>query len=76
MDGPGFDDHFQRLIYEQAHAAQAAAGQMNEMCEILGGFRANLIGHGFSVEGAERIARELFISISDAAAAAGDDEDG
>ena len=65
---PGFDDHFQRMIHQQACAALRTSSELGEMCQILGGFRANLIGCGFSVDGAERIARELFISVADAAA--------
>jgi hypothetical protein len=56
------------LIHQQACAALRTTTELGEMCQILGGFRANLIGCGFSVEGAEMIARELFISVSDAAA--------
>lgn len=71
---PNFDDHFQKLIHEQACAAMRATSSLGEMCQILGGFRANLIGCGFSVEGAEGIARELFVAVNDAALQAGDEE--
>ena len=69
---PGFDDPFQKMIHQQAFAAMRTTSELGQMCQILGGFRANLIACGFSGEGAETIARELFISVSEAAAEAGD----
>ena len=74
MTEPGFDDHYQEMIHRQAYAAMRTTSSLGEMCQILGGFRANLIAYGFSSEGAERIAGELFISIADAAAEASESE--
>ena len=71
---PNFDDHFQKMIHQQAFAAMRTSMELGEMCQILGGFRANLIQCGFSAEGAEGIARELFVSVADAAAEAGEGE--
>lgn len=72
---PNFDDDFQKMIHRQAHAAMVATANLGEMCQILGGFRANLIACGFSVDGAERIAGDLFVAVSEAAAYQGGEGD-
>lgn len=70
---PGFDDHFQRLIHEQAYARQQALSSMAQMCALLGSFRQGLIESGFSQDGAERLALEFYCATNEAAAHMRDD---
>ena len=58
---PNFDDPFQKLIHQQAVATMQKAADLDAICMVMGSFRRGLIDQGFSEEGAEGIARELFV---------------
>lgn len=74
---PNFDDHFQRLIHQQAVQAARVGEAIEQTCEMLGMMRANLIARGFSIEGAERIASDMFVAMADAVPfPGGEDDDG
>lgn len=62
---PGFDDHIQRMIHEQATASMRLSGEIDQTCMLLGQFRRGLIAQGFSQKGAERLAREMMVVASD-----------
>lgn len=74
---PNFDDHFQRLIYQQAVRAARVGEAIEQTCEMLGAMRAGLIQRGFTVDGAERIASDMFVAMADAVPfPGGEDDDG
>ena len=71
-----FDDDQQRQIYEAAKTAAEAQVSTDGLCQLLGQFRAGLIGQGFTTEGAEGIVRDFYCSTLDAAAQAREEADG